>query len=408
MNLSRKNLTIAFLAVVAILAALALAGHPLIDPAALAGIGMLPLAMSGEVEMKDVIEMLKKQGDAMEGHIERVRLMEEDHKALMKKAGRPFPGNPGGNNDGPRRIKTASGKELLLFAKGQMVSNAYKPDASDEFSLGQYCRDAVLGSTKASSGPALVPLNIGSQIIDGVRARTVLVEAGAGTIMIEGPTNLARLTQDPTVHQHTEGADDITETDIAASPVVLNPKLLAALIPLTAELVEDSPNLDALLNTALANAFAAKIDALGLAKILADSAIPDSAAGQDPAVWLKVLEAVGSALALNQALPSAHISSPSDFIARASQLASTGGTWLGKPPALASMLELQTTGLTAGTALLGNFEEAFALAVRSDLRVEVVRHAKPGSASHLLVAHARADGVVLQPGKLFKQLKTVA
>ena len=72
------------------------------------------------------------------------------------------------------------------------------------------------------------------------------------------------------------------------------------------------------------------------------------------------------------------------------------------------MAELQTSVLTAGTALFGNFAEAFALAVRSDLRVEVVRHAKPTSGSHLLVAHCRIGGIVLQPGKLYRQLKTVA
>lgn len=147
---------------------------------------------------------------------------------------------------------------------------------------------------------------------------------------------------------------------------------------------------------------------MGIATLLADTGIPDSASGQDPATWTDVLQAIGSALALNQALPSAYISSPADFIARAALLASTGGTWLGKPPALASMAELHTTNLTAGTAFFGRFSEAFALAVRSDLRVEVVRHAKATSGGHLLVAHARIGGVVLQPGKLFKQLKTVA
>jgi len=77
------------------------------------------------------------------------------------------------------------------------------------------------------------------------------------------------------------------------------------------------------------------------------------------------------------------------------------------PPALAGMAELHTTSLTAGTALFGDFAAGCAVAMRQELRVEVVRHAKPTSASHLLVAHMRADGVVLQPGHLFKQLKTV-
>ena len=304
-------------------------------------------------------------------------------------------------------LVTESGHRLPLLTKGQNFADLSSDRNDEGFSLGQFCRDAVVGSRKAASGPALVPTYVGSQIIDAVRAQTVLVQAGAGTIMIDGPTNLARLTGDPTVYSHTEAAVDISESDVVATAVALNPKTLAVLIPLTVELVSDSPNLDALLNIALAAAFAAKVDALGLATLLADTAIPKSAAGQDPAIWLKVLEAVGSALALNQSLPSAHISNPADFIARASQLASTAGSWLGAPPALSRMAEFQTTSLSAGTAFLGNFGEAFALAVRSELRVEVVRHAKPTSGSHLLVAHARIGGVVLQPGKLFKQLKTV-
>ena len=306
-----------------------------------------------------------------------------------------------------KHLTTADGRKLPMLAREQKATDLYRTNDSDGFSLGEFARDAIVGSRKAQSSAALVPTFIGGQVIDMVRARTVVVEAGAGTILIDGPPNLARLTSGPTVHQHTEAGVDITESDIVASPVTLNPKLLACTIPLTVEVVQDSPNLDAVLNMALAGAFAAKLDALCIATLLADTNIPDSAAGQDPAVWLKVLEAVGTALGLNQRLPSAHISAPADWIARASQLASTSGTWLGKPPALSAMAELQTTGLTAGTALFGNFAEAFAIALRSDLRVEVVRHAKPTSASHLLVAHMRADGVVLQPGHLFKQLKTV-
>jgi len=171
--------------------------------------------------------------------------------------------------------------------------------------------------------------------------------------------------------------------------------------------MQDSPNLDAVLQTALAGAFGAKLDALCIATLLANASIPKSLAAQDPAIWAKVLEAVAAALAANQDLPAVHISAPADFIARASQLASTAGSWLGKPPALAGMRELHTTGLTAGTALMGDFASAFAIAMRSQLRVEIVRHAKPTEGSHLLVAHMRADGVVLQAARLFKQLKTI-
>ena len=122
-----------------------------------------------------------------------------------------------------------------------------------------------------------------------------------------------------------------------------------------------------------------------------------------PATWAGTMLAVTAALAANQDLPLAHVSTPANFMARASQLASTAGTWLGRPPALAGMQELFTSSMTADVAVFGRFAEGFAIATRSELTVEVVRHAKPTSGSHLLVAHMRADGIVLQPGRLFIQ-----
>ena len=322
------------------------------------------------------------------------------------------PGAAHTQQDGDNELKsltTADGRKLPLLSAKQRVSNLSRTDDSEGFTLGGFVRDAIVGSRKAASGPALVPTFVSGNVIDNVRQQTVLVGgAGASTIIIDGPTNMARITQDPTVYQHTEAAEDIVESDILATPVSLNPKLLAALIPLTVELVQDSPNLDAALNASLAGAFAVKLDQLGIAKLLADAGIPKSLATQDPALWGKLLEAVGAALGLNQALPTAHISAPADMIARAGQVASTSGTWLGAPPLLSAMRELHSTGLTAGTALFGDFAAGCAVAMRQELRVEVVRHAKPTSGSHLLVAHMRADLVVLQPGRLFKQLKTVA
>lgn len=277
------------------------------------------------------------------------------------------------------------------------------------FDLGDFVRDSVIGSRKAmGSGPALVPVGVSDLIIDRVRDQTVIVPAGAQTLVIDGPTNLARIDGDPTVHQHTENADDITESDITLGYAAANPKLLAAVVPLSEELVQDSPNLDAVIRTAVAGAFASKLDALVLAKLVADAAIPKSAAGQDPAAWLKVLEAVGSAMALNQQVPAAFIGNPADFIARASQLASTAGSWLGKPPALSNMLELSTNGITAGTAVFGDFSKAVMLAIRSEIRLEVIRWKNTGKGQHALVAHARADGYVVQPNAIYRMLKTVA
>ena len=360
----------------------------------------------GEVidKMAEGIETFKQtQGDT----VAELRKTIDRLETRLSRPGAAHTQQDGDNEQ--KSLTTADGRKLPLLSAKQRVSNLSRTDDSEGFTLGGFVRDAIVGSRKAASGPALVPTFVSGNVIDNVRQQTVLVGgAGASTIIIDGPTNMARITQDPTVYQHTEAAEDIVESDILATPVSLNPKLLAALIPLTVELVQDSPNLDAALNASLAGAFAVKLDQLGIAKLLADAGIPKSLATQDPALWGKLLEAVGAALGLNQALPTAHISAPADMIARAGQLASTSGTWLGAPPLLSAMRELHSTGLTAGTALFGDFAAGCAVAMRQELRVEVVRHAKPTSGSHLLVAHMRADFVVLQPGRLFKQLKTVA
>lgn len=60
----RKNLTWAFLAIVAVMAVATLLGHPVVPPEALAGLGMLPVAMSGEVDMKELKAALDKQAEA--------------------------------------------------------------------------------------------------------------------------------------------------------------------------------------------------------------------------------------------------------------------------------------------------------------------------------------------------------
>lgn len=309
---------------------------------------------------------------------------------------------------------TQSGRKYMNVA-GQMVPilacneklQAFTPavEGDERFTIGDFVK-ANLGlpfQGAVTSGPATVPTYVGSEIIDLVRAQATVVRAGSGTINLDGPTNLARVAADPIVHQHTEGAADVTESDVTIEAVACNPKALVALVPLSAEIVADSANLDAVLNTSLAAAFAQKLDALCLATLLADTNIPTSLAAHATATWAGTLLAIAAAMNANQGIPASYIMNAGDFVTRSGLLASTSGNWLGKPPFLANMQELPTTSIGAGTAIFGNFADAFAITVRQDVKLEVIRYAKPGSYSHLLVAHARMDGIVLQPDLLFNQ-----
>jgi hypothetical protein len=70
-----------------------------------------------------------------------------------------------------------------------------------------------------------------------------------------------------------EAIADVSESLPVFEPVGFDPGSLAALIPLSQEIVQDSPNLDAALQAAIAGAFALKLDQLSIAKILADTAL---------------------------------------------------------------------------------------------------------------------------------------
>ncbi len=263
-------------------------------------------------------------------------------------------------------------------------------------------------STKAvASGPALVDSVLSLRIIDLMRANNTLVNAGVPTVVVaDGGSIFGRITGDPTAHQHTEGANDITVSDMTVDAVTAKPKAIVIRVPLTAEVVADSPNLSAMLEMSCAAAIGQKADSLGLASLDADD-IAKSASAQDPATWQKTLEAVGSALGADITMPTAMIGSEADFVARAGQLASTAGSWLGKPPALSGMAEYPTTKIAAGKAYLGGFDRGVILAVRQQIRFEIIRFADPGRYSHELIAHTRLDFVVTQPAALYRMLKVV-
>ncbi|WP_198552312.1 phage major capsid protein [Macromonas nakdongensis] len=175
MQLTRKHLTFAFLGVVALMAAAALAGYPLVDPAVLAAIGVAPMAMSGEIDLKEINRLLEEQGKAYKefketndkrleakadakavgdfeaklGKLSDVMdAIKEQVKEMEKKAGRPA---TGGDTDPVRaEHKQAFGKFLR---KG------------DDNGLGQLQQKAYNITTEADGGYA-VPEELDRDILN--------------------------------------------------------------------------------------------------------------------------------------------------------------------------------------------------------------------------------------------------
>jgi len=338
---------------------------------------------------------------------ERLNEYEAKVESMETIAGRgAFGGGVKRNTEASKVAIDINGRKIPVFAKGEKMSDMFpSPSLEDEtFSLGDFVRGSMGLEVKASvleRGSASVPTYLSAQIIDDVRAKARLFQAGAVTIPVEGKTVICRISSDPTVIEHTEAANDITESVPVFEPVTLDPKMLAALIPVTVEIVQDSPNLDAALQMSIAAAFANKVDTLGIATILADSDIPTSSSTEATGSWAGILAATGSMLAADQDIPKALICSPGDFIARASQTADSSGTWLGAPPVLEKMLDLPTTSMSDSTGIMGDFSIGFGVASRVDMQLELIRWGKPGYGSHLLVAWARMAGYVLQPKALY-------
>lgn len=64
MKLTRNHLTLVLLAAVSVLALFAVAGHPLVTPEVFASLGMMPLAMTGEIDLKEIKGLVEKQNEA--------------------------------------------------------------------------------------------------------------------------------------------------------------------------------------------------------------------------------------------------------------------------------------------------------------------------------------------------------
>lgn len=78
MKITRNNLTLIFLLAAAVLAAFAIAGHPLIPAESFAGLGVLPFAMSGEIDIKKTLGELNDVAKAAKEAVEQVRKSHQD------------------------------------------------------------------------------------------------------------------------------------------------------------------------------------------------------------------------------------------------------------------------------------------------------------------------------------------
>jgi HK97 family phage major capsid protein len=228
--------------------------------------------------------------------------------------------------------------------------------------------------------------------------------------MEEGKEAYARLTSEPTPVWAAE-REEIEEVSPTFGRILLNAYTLRMVVKTSRELLEDSININTKLPEVLARGMASELDRVGLMgngfgneprgafNFDNINVVEMGANGADVESYSQILDAVEAIETDNAISPTAAIMHPRTWRAYAG-LEDTTGQPLQRPEALKDMRFLTTTKIpvnqTQGTAnnastmLVGGFSE-LAFAIRSDIRIEVLRERYAGSFEYGFLVSLRAD-----------------
>ena len=301
-------------------------------------------------------------------------------------------------------------------------------DAYRGLSLGNYLRSMIVGGMadlerralsegSDSAGGYTTPTPLSAELIDLMRAASVVTRAGARTVPLTSDNNnVAKLLTDPVPAWRAE-AGAVAESDPTFGLINMVPSSLAVQTKLSAELMEDSLNLVTELPRILAAAMAVELDRVALL----GSGTPSELEGitnvtrigttaQDAAIasYANLSKARTGILTANAGPVSAYIMHPRDEGAFMDLTDSTGQP-LNTARGIAEIPMLTTTsipvdgggGSDESTIFAGNFAHML-VGIRSDIRVEVLKtSAYASNLQYTLLAHMRADIAVTQPGAFY-------
>ncbi len=294
--------------------------------------------------------------------------------------------------------------------------------------VGSIMRDMVLGGKSTdvrnalsegtdSAGGYTVPTHLLEQLIDLMRSKTRVVQAGAQTVMLETEeTHIARLISDPVPAWRLEAAA-VAESAPTFDRVSFTARSLAVLVKASRELLEDSVNIETALMNALAQALAGEMDRVALygsgsapepKGVYSATGVNVVDMGTNGAVLSnhsKILSAVEKLSTANSAMPTAAIMHPRTFYTQAGFVA-TDGQPLNRPAVLAPLPYLETiqvpidqtqgTETDASSVIVGDFTQMM-LGLRSTMRIEILRELYAEPMEFGFIAHLRADVAIAQP-----------
>jgi HK97 family phage major capsid protein len=316
------------------------------------------------------------------------------------------------------------GRSVPIFAKGQSVAEYTRQEHTDNgVTLGGLARamvtgrktpeiQAALSEGTDSAGGITVPVVLSSQIIDQLRARSTVFQAGAQTLVLETgkPTTIAVINSDPVATWRAENAA-VATSDMSFTSVSFVPKTLAVCVTASRELIEDSLNLNTALVMSISKAFASELDRValigsgsgsepkGVSKVSGVGSVSMGTNGAALTSYDPFVTAVGAMRTANAADPSAVILHP-----RSDQelnlLKDSQNRPLSRPAVIQSLPflvtskllinETQGTSNAASRAIMGDFTELI-VGVRHSLSIELLREKYSDTLAYGFLAYLRAD-----------------
>ena len=145
----------------------------------------------------EVVEIIRDVGKA---YAEKVEEYEKNQQAMKRQldgletavAQSQFPGGGGGKKkplDPGKFAVTVDGRTIPVLAKGERMADLFPAPAEGAWSIGNFVRASMgmqIRGEVLERGSSTVPSYISSQIIDAVREKARIMQAGAITIPIEG------------------------------------------------------------------------------------------------------------------------------------------------------------------------------------------------------------------------------
>lgn len=377
----------------------------------------LCVAHEGVMELFDVIEAEKDHRTALGSREAREhggdprRPMGEDMEVRGDGTGSRRL-RPGRDDDEPVTYALRPEERMADWAR----KNTDRRGGDDGVTAGAFLRAMVIGPKNDaerralsegtdSAGGYTVPDVLSAQLIDRLRAQSVLVQAGARTIPLTSDQNyIAKIATDPVPAWRAENAA-IAESDPTFARVSLAPKSLAVLVKVSREVLEDSLNIEEALTRALTAAMALEVDRAGLfgsgsgsePQGLANMAgINETALDGELASYAPLIAARTAVLTANAGEPTAFIMHPRED-GTLTGLVDTTGQPLQAPAKIAAIRQLVTTsvptnggvGTNESSIITGNFAR-FLIGLRSGLRIEMLKERYADNHQYAFIAHTRA------------------